>query len=108
MYVFVCLFIWQDITAYPVSDDMMNWKAEIEGLRNSVCEGSCFKINLSYRENKREGGRKEDRGRGKREEGMEGGGGAGCLPAEIVPAGNRSHSKLDKRGEFIKGTIEEV
>ena len=67
MYVFVCLFIWQDITAYPVSDDMMNWKAEIEGLRNSVCEGSCFKINLSYRENKREGGRKEDRGRGKRE-----------------------------------------
>lgn len=51
---------------------------------------------------------KEKGGRGKREEGMEGGGGAGCLPAEIVPAGNRSHSKLDKRGEFIKGTIEEV
>lgn len=51
---------------------------------------------------------KEKGGRGKREGGMEGGGGAGCLSAEIVPAGNRSHSKLDNRGEFIKGTIEEV
>lgn len=38
----------KDITAYPVSDDMMNWKAEIEGLRNSVCEGLVFYLTLEF------------------------------------------------------------
>ncbi|XP_021016610.1 ubiquitin-conjugating enzyme E2 U [Mus caroli] len=37
-----------DITAYPVSDDMMNWKAEIEGLPNSVCEGLVFYLTLEF------------------------------------------------------------
>ncbi|XP_021056848.1 ubiquitin-conjugating enzyme E2 U [Mus pahari] len=38
----------KDITAYPVSDDKMNWKAEIEGLRNSVCEGLVFYLALEF------------------------------------------------------------
>lgn len=49
---------------------------------------------------------KEKGRRRKREGGMEVG--AGGLPAELVPAGNRNHSKLDNRGGFIKGPIEEV
>ncbi|XP_028634630.1 ubiquitin-conjugating enzyme E2 U [Grammomys surdaster] len=38
------------ITAFPVSDDMMNWKAEIEGLWNSVCEGLVFHLTLDFSE----------------------------------------------------------
>ncbi|XP_052031766.1 ubiquitin-conjugating enzyme E2 U [Apodemus sylvaticus] len=36
------------ITAFPASDDMMSWKAEIEGLPDSVCEGLVFHLTLDF------------------------------------------------------------
>ncbi|XP_076790730.1 ubiquitin-conjugating enzyme E2 U isoform X2 [Arvicanthis niloticus] len=38
------------VIAFPVSNNMMSWKAEIEGLRNSVCEGLVFHLTLDFSE----------------------------------------------------------
>ncbi|XP_032745169.1 ubiquitin-conjugating enzyme E2 U [Rattus rattus] len=36
------------INAYPVSSDLMSWKAEIEGLKYSVCEGLVFHLTIDF------------------------------------------------------------
>ncbi|XP_076976832.1 ubiquitin-conjugating enzyme E2 U isoform X3 [Tamandua tetradactyla] len=36
------------ITASPVSEDMMEWKAEIEGLQNSIWHGLFFQLTINF------------------------------------------------------------
>ncbi|XP_006147595.1 ubiquitin-conjugating enzyme E2 U [Tupaia chinensis] len=36
------------ITALPVSEDMMKWEAEIEGLQDSVCHGLVFRLTVDF------------------------------------------------------------
>ncbi|XP_037665358.1 ubiquitin-conjugating enzyme E2 U [Choloepus didactylus] len=36
------------ITAFPVSEDMMEWEAEIEGLQNSIWHGLFFPLTINF------------------------------------------------------------
>ncbi|XP_062963171.1 ubiquitin-conjugating enzyme E2 U isoform X2 [Cynocephalus volans] len=36
------------ITALPVSEDLMKWEAEIEGLQNSIWKGLVFQLTINF------------------------------------------------------------
>ncbi|XP_008058693.1 ubiquitin-conjugating enzyme E2 U [Carlito syrichta] len=38
----------EGITAFPVSEDMMKWEAEIEGLQNSIWQGMVFQLTIDF------------------------------------------------------------
>nr|XP_008999643.2 ubiquitin-conjugating enzyme E2 U isoform X1 [Callithrix jacchus] len=39
---------YKGITGKPVSEDMMEWEAEIEGLQNSVCQDLVFQLTIHF------------------------------------------------------------
>ncbi|XP_017397026.1 ubiquitin-conjugating enzyme E2 U [Cebus imitator] len=39
---------YKGITGRPVSEDMMEWEAEIEGLQNSVCQDLVFQLTIHF------------------------------------------------------------
>ncbi|XP_060221949.1 ubiquitin-conjugating enzyme E2 U isoform X2 [Meriones unguiculatus] len=40
----------EGITAIPINDDMMSWKAELKGLQNSIWEGFVFDLTIDFTE----------------------------------------------------------
>uniref|UniRef100_H0VGK8 UBC core domain-containing protein n=1 Tax=Cavia porcellus TaxID=10141 RepID=H0VGK8_CAVPO len=36
------------ISAFPMSEDMMKWKADIEGLQNSIWQGLAFDVEINF------------------------------------------------------------
>ncbi|XP_035294843.1 ubiquitin-conjugating enzyme E2 U [Cricetulus griseus] len=38
----------EGVTAFPVSEDLMNWEAQIEGLQNSIWEGFVFHLTIDF------------------------------------------------------------
>ncbi|KAM6168321.1 ubiquitin-conjugating enzyme E2 U [Erethizon dorsatum] len=39
---------YEGITAFPLSEDMMEWKANIEGLQNSIWQGLVFSVTINF------------------------------------------------------------
>ncbi|XP_023417053.1 ubiquitin-conjugating enzyme E2 U isoform X3 [Cavia porcellus] len=38
----------EGISAFPMSEDMMKWKADIEGLQNSIWQGLAFDVEINF------------------------------------------------------------
>lgn len=39
---------YEGITAFPISEDMMEWEADIEGLQNTIWHGSFFQLVIHF------------------------------------------------------------
>ncbi|XP_052573388.1 ubiquitin-conjugating enzyme E2 U isoform X3 [Peromyscus californicus insignis] len=38
----------EGVTAFPVSEDLLKWEAEIQGLQNSICDGLVFQLTIDF------------------------------------------------------------
>ncbi|XP_051043967.1 ubiquitin-conjugating enzyme E2 U [Phodopus roborovskii] len=38
----------ESVTAFPISEDLMKWEAQIEGLQNSIWEGCVFNLTIDF------------------------------------------------------------
>ncbi|XP_060060940.1 ubiquitin-conjugating enzyme E2 U [Erinaceus europaeus] len=39
---------YKGISAFPVTDNMMEWEASIEGLQNTICEGLSYQVTIHF------------------------------------------------------------
>ncbi|XP_015848375.1 ubiquitin-conjugating enzyme E2 U [Peromyscus maniculatus bairdii] len=38
----------EGVSAFPVSEDLLQWEAEIQGLQNSICDGLVFQLTIDF------------------------------------------------------------
>ncbi|DAA31293.1 TPA: ubiquitin-conjugating enzyme E2U, partial [Bos taurus] len=39
---------YEGITAFPISEDMMQWDVDIEGLQNTIWHGAVFQLRINF------------------------------------------------------------